>query len=124
MTNYIDAFVFPIRSEHLDEYKAVANQVADIYKEYGAIAYNEFAGDDLTHEGLLSFVDSVNAEEGETVIFGWAAYESKEARDRINELVRKDPRMDPLVNPIMNPERMVFNPGRMQFGGFKTLVQK
>jgi len=47
MTNYIDGFVLPIPRIYLNEYKKVAEKVAEIWKKYGAIAYFEFVGDDL-----------------------------------------------------------------------------
>ena len=50
MKNYIDGFVLPIPRIYLDEYKKVAEKVAEIWKEYGAIAYFEFVGDDLSLE--------------------------------------------------------------------------
>ncbi|PWL27687.1 MAG: hypothetical protein DCO96_10300 [Fluviicola sp. XM-24bin1] len=45
--NYIDGFVFPIKEKYLKEYQKVAEQVAEIWKEYGALAYFEFVGDDM-----------------------------------------------------------------------------
>ena len=51
MKNYIDGFVLPIPRIYLEEYKKVAEKVAEIWKEYGAIAYFEFVGDDLSLEG-------------------------------------------------------------------------
>lgn len=59
MTQYIDGFVFPVARMHLEEYANVAGQVAEIWKEYGALAYFEFVGDDLTLAGTRSFTDVV-----------------------------------------------------------------
>jgi uncharacterized protein YbaA (DUF1428 family) len=61
MPQYIDGFVFPISSDRIDEYKAVANVVAEIYREYGAIDYREFAGDDMNRDGTRQFSDVINA---------------------------------------------------------------
>lgn len=38
MTQYIDGFLLPVPRIHLKEYKNVAEKVAEIWKEYGAIA--------------------------------------------------------------------------------------
>jgi len=38
MGNYIDGFVLPVPRNHLNEYKSVAEKVAEIWKEYGALA--------------------------------------------------------------------------------------
>ena len=40
-----------------------------------------------------------NATEGENVIFGWVVFESREARDEVNEKVASDPRMGELMDP-------------------------
>ena len=122
MNNYIDGFVFPIPKAHLEEYKEVAEQVADIWKEYGAISYHEFVGDDLTFEGTQSFIGSVEAKEDEVVILGWVVFPSKEIRDEANHKVPKDARMNVLVAPLMNPDKLIFDAKRMIYGGFKSLA--
>ncbi|MBT0810459.1 DUF1428 domain-containing protein [Litoribacter ruber] len=121
--DYIDGFVLPIPKVHLSEYKEVAEKVAEIWKEYGAIAYYEFIGDELAFEGTKSFVVSVDAKEDEEIVFGWVAFPSKEVRDLANKKVPEDPRMTALIAPLLNPERLIFDAGRMVYGGFKPLIQ-
>ena len=122
MTNYIDGFVLPIPRIYLDEYKKVAEKVAEIWKEYGAIAYFEFVGDDLTLEGTKSFIETVNAKEDEEIVFGWVVFPSKEIRELANKKVPIDPRMTKIVAPLTNPEKLIFDASRMVYGGFKPLV--
>ncbi|RNC80040.1 MAG: DUF1428 domain-containing protein [Balneola sp.] len=121
--NYIDGFVLPVPRVHLDEYKNVAGQVAEIWKEYGALSYFEYVGEDLTLEGIRSFVEAVDAKEDEAIVFGWVVFPSKEVRDSANEQVPADPRMTELVTPLLNPQRLIFDAARMVYGGFKPLVQ-
>ena len=123
MTNYIDGFVLPIPRVHLDQYREVAEQVAEIWKEYGATAYFEFLGDDLFLEGTRSFAEAVDLNEDEEVVFGWVVFPSREIRDAANQKVPADPRMTELVAPLTNPERLIFDGGRMIYGGFRPLVQ-
>ncbi len=123
MNKYIDGFVFPLPQIYLDEYKAVAEKVAEIWKEYGALAYYEFLGDDMVLEGTKSFMDAVAAKDNEVVVFGWVVFPSKEVRDMANEKVPLDSRMTDLVTPLVDPKRMIFDAGRMVFGGFKALVE-
>lgn len=123
MKNYIDGFILPIPSEYLDEYRKVAELVASIWKEYGATAYFEFVGDDLVLEGTKSFTETVEAKEGEVVVFGWVVFPSKEVRDLANKQVPEDPRMAELVTPLIDTERLIFDASRMVYGGFKSLVQ-
>ena len=123
MANYIDGFVLPIPQKNLEEYKRAAEQVAVVWKEHGALAYFEFVGDDMSLEGVRGFPDAVNANEGDAVVFGWVVFNSREERDLANERVMADPRMADLVNPLVDPERQVFDPERMVYGGFKPLIQ-
>jgi uncharacterized protein YbaA (DUF1428 family) len=123
MTNYIDGFVLPVPRIHLDEYRSVAKKVAEIWKEYGAIAYFEFVGDDLSLEGTKSFIETVDAKEDEEIVFGWVVFPSKETRDLANKKVPTDPRMTELVAALTNAEKLIFDASRMVYGGFKPLVQ-
>lgn len=123
MDHYIDGFVFPIPRTYLNEYKGVAEKVAEIWKEYGALAYTEYVGEDLTLEGTRSFIKTLGAKEDEAVVFGWVVFPSKEIRDLANKQVPADPRMTALVAPLTNPERLIFDARKMVYGGFKPLVQ-
>ena len=101
----------------------MAEKVAEIWKEYGALAYFEYVGEDLKMEGTRSFPELVDAKEDEAIVFGWVVFESREARDLANERVPADPRMTDLVAPLTDPSRLIFNANRMVYGGFQPLVQ-
>lgn len=122
MANYIDAFVFPIARHHLDEYKSVAEKVAAIWKEHGALQYMEYVGDDLAAHGTRSFTECLDATEDEAVIFGWVVFESRESRDAANKQVPLDPRMKELVDPLVDPSRMIFDASKMLYGGFEKFI--
>ena len=79
--------------------------------------------DDSNLEGTRSFADVANAKDDEAVIFGWVAFESREARDLANKRVAADPRMADLVNPLTHGSRPIFDAKRMAYGGFRSLVQ-
>ena len=118
MSHYIDGFAFPIANDRLDEYRPLAEAVAEIWKEHGALAYYEYTGDDMTLDGTRSFVDVLSASENETIVFGWVVFDSREARDLANERVAADPRMADL----MESSNSGFDPERMAYGGFAALV--
>jgi uncharacterized protein YbaA (DUF1428 family) len=101
----------------------VAEKVAEIWKEYGALAYFEYVGEDLKLEGTRSFIDVVNLKEDEVIIFGWVIFLSKEIRDTANKQVSTDSRMAELVAPLTDPKRLIFDAERMVYGGFQPLVQ-
>lgn len=118
MTNYVDGFVFPIPRDRIDEYKRLAEAVAEIWKEHGALDYREYVGDDLMLEGTRSFTDLVAATESEAIVFGWVVFKSREDRDSANEKVANDPR----VADLIDSSKSGFNATRMAYGGFKLLV--
>ncbi|SHG28493.1 DUF1428 domain-containing protein [Flagellimonas flava] len=123
MANYIDGFVLPVPKIYLDEYRQVAEKVAQIWKAYGAIAYFEYLGNDMVLEGTKSFMEVVAAKEDEEIVFGWVVFPSKAVRDLANSKVPLDPRMTDLVAPLVNPEKLIFDASRMVYGGFKPLVR-
>lgn len=122
MKNYIDGFVLSVPTEHITEYKIAAESVAKIWKEYGALSYNEFVGNDLLLEGTLSFTDILRTNNDETVIFGWVEFSSKEARDTANQRVANDPRIPKLIDPLTQSSKIIFDAKRMAYGGFKSLI--
>lgn len=123
MANYIDGFVLPIPRNYINEYKKVATKVAEIWKEYGALSYFEFIGDDMFLEGTTSFIEAINVKDDEEIVFGWVVFPSKEVRNLANKKVPEDPRMTELITPLLNPKKLIFDASRMVYGGFKPLVQ-
>ncbi len=118
MAHYIDGFVFPIPRDRLNEYQRIAQAAAAIWKEHGALDYWEYAGDDMQLEGTRSFTDLIAATDEETIVFGWVAFDSREARDLANKKVAADPRMAEL----MAKTNAGFDAKRMAYGGFQLLV--
>jgi uncharacterized protein YbaA (DUF1428 family) len=119
MAHYIDGFVLPVPRDRLNEYERLVEEVAEIWKEHGALDYMEYVGDDLNREGTRSFTDLVAATEDEIVVFGWVVFDSREARDLANEKVAADPRMADLIDSSNSG----FDAQRMAYGGFRSLVQ-
>ena len=118
MAHYIDGFVLPVSRDHLDDYRRLVEAVAEIWKEHGALDYREYVGDDMNLEGTRSFTDLAAATEEDAVIFGWAVFESRAARDSANEKVAADPRMADLIKSLGSG----FDARRMAYGGFEPLA--
>ncbi len=119
MAKYIDGFLLPIAAENIGRYTEIAQAAGEVWKEHGALEYIEAVGDDLEIEKMVSFKKSADAKDGETVIFAFIVFESKDERDRINALVMKDERL----NEMMSPDGNTFDCTRMSYGGFKTIVE-
>lgn len=119
MAHYVDGFVVPFPTAKLAAYRRMAQTAGKVWREHGALAYNECVADDVKPGKLTSFPQSVKLKPGETVVFAWVVYKSRAQRDSILQKVMKDPRMAKLVDT----KSMPFDGKRMIFGGFKTIVE-
>ena len=115
---YVDGFIIALPESNLDRYREIATRAGEIWRGYGAIDYRETVADDVSHGKVTDFFRSVDAKEGETVIFSWITYESREDRDRINEQVMADERL----KGMMEASSDIFDSQRMIYGGFEVIV--
>lgn len=115
---YVDGFILPVPRDNLDDYRKMAELAGTVWREHGALQYIECLADDVKPGKVTSFPQSVKAEENETVVFAWIVYESREARDRINEKAMNDPRLA----RFMDSKAVPFDAKRMFWGGFKILI--
>ena len=119
MEKYVDGFVIPLSKAKVDEYKRIAERAGAIWKEHGALEYWECLGDDLDATNMVSFKKAAGTSEGETVVFSWIVFESREHRDKVNAAVMADPR----IKEIMEQGSEPFDCKRMVYGGFRKLVE-
>jgi uncharacterized protein YbaA (DUF1428 family) len=115
---YVDGFVVPVPKKHVTEYRRIARRAGKIWREHGALDYQECVAEDVKPGQLTSFPQSVDLKGGETVFFSWIRFKSRAHRDRVNAKVMKDPR---LAN-MMDPAAMPFDAKRMIYGGFQVVV--
>lgn len=115
---YVDGFVVPVPSKNMDAYREMSIRCGKIWREHGALEYRECVGDDVKPGKLTSFPQAVNLEPGEVVVFSWIVYESRAARDAVNEKVMSDPRMA----DMMKPENTPFDGKRLIYGGFEMML--
>jgi uncharacterized protein YbaA (DUF1428 family) len=112
--SYIDGFLIPVPENKKDDYRRMAEWAATIFQEHGALQVVECWGDDIPAGKLTDFYRAVQVEPGETIVFAWIVWPSREARDEGNRKVMADPRMQPMND-------MPFDGKRMIFGGFTPL---
>ena len=116
--SYVDCFVVPVPRRNIAAYRRMSQKAGKVWREYGALEYKEWVGDDVKPGKVTSFPQSVKLKSGEVVVFAWIVYKSRADRDRINAKVMKDPRLA----SMMDPKAMPFDGKRMFYGGFKKLV--
>ncbi len=109
---------FPCPEKNLADYKRLAKLASKVWMEHGALEYREFVADDVKVGKWTSFPQSVKLKRGETVVFAWIVYKSREHRDKVNAKVMKDERLA----KMFDPKAMPFDGKRMIYGGFKLLV--
>ncbi len=113
--SYIDGYVVPVPTNKRDAYREVSTKAAAVFKEYGATRVVECWGDDVPAGKVTDFMGAVKAENGETVVFSWIEWPSKQVRDEGNKKMENDPRMK------MTPD-MPFDGKRMILGGFEPIL--
>jgi uncharacterized protein YbaA (DUF1428 family) len=114
---YVDGFVMAVPKRNVDAYRRMARMAGKVWREHGALEYRECVADDVPKGKVTSFPLSVKLKRGETVVFSWIVYKSRAQRDRINKKVMEDPRLSG-----MDMKDAPFDPKRVIFGGFKTIV--
>ena len=116
--NYVDGFVVPVRKDRLDDYRDLSQKCSKVWKEHGALDYVECVADDVQPGTQVSFERAVKCKPGEVVLMSYILYRSRAHRDRVNKQVMADPRIAAMTGPDTCP----FDPKRMMWGGFKSIV--
>ncbi|MEZ5995313.1 MAG: DUF1428 domain-containing protein [Hyphomonadaceae bacterium] len=114
---YVDGYLIPVPRDKRDAYRAMAAQVAEVFKGCGALSVTECWGDDLPRGKVTDFHMAVKSEDNEAVVFSWILWPDKATRDAGMAKAMQDPLMQPGASPP------VFDGKRMIFGGFEVILQ-
>ncbi|USZ71406.1 DUF1428 domain-containing protein [Natronosalvus halobius] len=122
MERYVDGFVIPLPNERLDAYREMASEAGKLWIEHGALEYFEGVGDDMEPDmdgmPMVTFPQLADTGDDETVVFSFIVFESRDHRDEVNAKVMEESTMD----PNSYEEEMPFDPERMAYGGFRSIV--
>jgi uncharacterized protein YbaA (DUF1428 family) len=111
---YVDGCLIPVPTANKADYLEMADKHAAILKEFGATRVVDAWGDDVPRGKVTDYQGAVQAKDGESVIFSWVEWPSKQARDDGWDKAMKDPRMQAM--------KMPFDGQRMIYGGFATMI--
>lgn len=114
---YTDGFIVPVPDGNKDAYRAMAQKAAAVFIDHGAVRVVEAWGDDVPAGEVTDYAKAAHAKDGETVVFSWIEWPSKEARVAAWEKVMADERMQ------HDPNDQTFDGKRMIYGGFAPIVE-
>ena len=114
--SYITGYVIPVPEGRKEDYRKMAEEAAEMFREYGATEIMEAWGEDVRDGKVTDFRRAVNAEEGENVVFSWIVWPDKATADAAEKKMIDDDRMSP-------PPDMPFDGARMIFGGFVPIFE-
>jgi uncharacterized protein YbaA (DUF1428 family) len=113
---YVEGFVTAVPTGNKEAYLSHAAKASSLLKDCGVERMVETWGDDVPDGKVTDFKRAVQAKDGETVVFSWFEYPSKQARDAANEKMMSDPRMKEMASS------MPFDGQRMIFSGFEAIL--
>jgi uncharacterized protein YbaA (DUF1428 family) len=115
--SYIDGYVIPVPTNGKQAYLEMAEFTGAIFVEHGAVRVMECWGDDISDGKTTDFKRAVKLETGETVVYSWIEWPSKQARDDGMKKFMQDPRM------LDDKRPMPFDGSRLIMGGFTMLLE-
>lgn len=122
MSRYVDGYVLPVANDGIEAYREAASEAGRLWMEHGALQYVECIGDDLEPDmgdvDIETFPDLADTGPDESVIFAFIMFESRAHRDEVNAAV-----MAEMDDEHGDDTEMPFDPDRMAYGGFETLVE-
>lgn len=116
-TGYVDGYVVPVPDGNKEAYRTLAKKASGIFIEYGATRVVEAWADDVPDGKVTDYARAAHKKDGETVVYSWVEWPSKEARTKGWEKMMTDERMKP------DAENSPFDGARMIYGGFAPIVE-
>src|SRR5262245_46011607 len=113
---YIDGFVIPVPTDKKEDYREMAAKAAPLFRQYGALEIVECWGDDVPHGQVTDFYRAVDAKDGESVVFSWIVWPSREVRDEGNKKMMEDPTFQPGDDTPFDMKRLIY-------GGFTPILR-
>lgn len=113
--SYIDGFVIAVADARREQFIEHARTYDPMFIEFGATRVVECWGDEVPDGKVTDFRRSVQAQDGESVVFSWVEWPDKATRDAGMQKFMQDPRMQAAADCPFDGKRMIF-------GGFAPVV--
>lgn len=116
---YVDGFVLPVPKKNIEQYRQIAQKAGAVWMKHGALAYRECVAEDTEDKGFCkTFPAIADPAEGDTVVFAYIVFKSRQHRDEVNAKVMEDP----ALKEMCDEKNMPFDCKKMAYGGFETIV--
>jgi uncharacterized protein YbaA (DUF1428 family) len=113
MMKYFQGFVIPVMTGNKQAYLDMAEKVAPIFADHGALRTVECWGDEVMDGKVTDFRKAVQATDGETVVISWVWWPDKATCDAAAGEIMADDRMKP-------DGAMPFDGKRLIYAGFEV----
>lgn len=114
---YADGYIVPVPDDNKEAYRALAQKMSGVFFDYGATRVVEAWADDVPDGKVTDFARAAHKKAGESVVYSWVEWPSKEARSAGWEKMMADERMKP------DGSATPFDGARMIYGGFAPIVE-
>ncbi|MDR7058377.1 DUF1428 domain-containing protein [Sphingopyxis sp.] len=116
-TGYADGYIVPVPDANKEAYRELAQKMSGVFIDYGATRVVEAWADDVPDGKVTDYARAAHKKDGESVVYSWVEWPSKEARTQGWEKMMADERMK------ASSENTPFDGARMIYGGFAPIVE-
>jgi len=114
---YVNGAIIPVKNTDKETYRKMAADMGALFKKHGALHVFENWAQELPDGGKTSFAKAVLLEPGESVVFSFIVWPSKDARESGMKALMSDPAIMEMDN------NRPFDMSRMIHGAFDTIVE-
>ena len=116
-TGYADGYIVPVPDANKEAYRELAQKMSGVFIDYGATRVVEAWADDVPDGKVTDYARAAHKKDGESIVYSWVEWPSKEARTQGWEKMMADERMK------ASSENTPFDGARMIYGGFAPIVE-
>jgi uncharacterized protein YbaA (DUF1428 family) len=111
---YVDGYVLPVPNGNKEAYREMAERMATIFQQHGALRVVEAWGDDVTDGKVTDYNRATHKQADESVVYAWIEWPDKAGRDAAWGKIMADE-----SNQEKEPP---FDGKRMMWGGFQPIL--